>query len=676
MRVNYYYKLSILSLFLINLSTIAAQDSNTSQTANTTTSQVDPLLTDVWGGVNCVDDTGATVYPSNYYTPSHCSPGCVAISLAQVLHYYEWPKQATGLNVYEDDYNGTLKRHRSSCNDEPYDWDNMLDEYKNKPSTDIEQKAIGRLMYDVGIALQMDYEPGGSTSNINKTPFVYTNFFKFSSHYEDANWPEFWPRLYQNIQQGRPVPVAVKASRTGAGHVVVVNGYKEEDGKSYYYLNWGTYNDWNVKNGWYDIQSWTEASSGYNTITGASFDVLPNPEITSVEKTGNGNDFTVNWEVSQKLKWQEFTLEQKADQGDWQEVAVGITSKNYTINSPTAKVYQFRVKAKVDGEYYVGSWSEVAVFAVEGGYNGIVCFDGTNQYAYARQTPDYDLDFLGDYTFETWIKLKDGAANGDVILDQQNVFGFEISDVTSTNYKVVFKSHSSGTQLLSNTIQIDQWAHIAVSKSGNATKMFVNGTKVNEYSGSGFNLTTSNLYLNFGEKYRGGYSSRIVACFDQLRISSIGRYSGNFTPSQDKQFDVDNNTVNYSTFQDVHKIRLKDSSCKLAFFVKNESGYAEWEFEFTDQVLANEDFELLQSTLNVYPNPVTNQRLNISFSNDLDLGEIEINMFDLTGRKLPIKSNTKSFNSWNILLQDLSTGIYILQIKGEGFAASRKIIIQ
>lgn len=639
---------------------------------------IDPFLTDVWGGVNCYDNNGNTVYPGNYYTPYHCSPGCVAISMSQVLHYYNWPIKGMGSNVFSDNYDGSLIRHASFFDNIAYDWDNMLDEYQGKPSTDIQRKAIGELFYSADCALQMNFEPYGSTSNIDQTPFVYENFFRFTSHYEDVTWDLFWQRLYDNIQLGYPVPVAVDASVTGDGHVFVANGYKEINGDPYYYLNWGWYNDNNV-NGWYNIQGWTNTSPGYNTITGAAFDIMPNPQIMSIESNGAGNDFTVNWEVSNRINWDEFTLEQKVDEGAWVEVASGITSKYYTINNPTGNVYQFRVKVMRDGNYYNDSWSETEVYTVTGGFDGYGDFGGM-QYAYARQTPDFDLDFSGDYTFETWMRLKNSNSNGDVILDQQSVFAMEITDVTATDYSVKFKSHSTGAALNSGTsgekLLKNEWVHVAVTHSGNTTKLFVDGLVRDENTGSNFNLTTSNNALNIGERYQSGYSGRIRADFDQIRISSVARYSSNFTPIKGQFYDVDANTIMYLPFQNVHKVRLKDAAHNLSVIVKNESGFVEWNFEPSDDIISNIDVELLKASAFVYPNPVTNNSLQVSFSNELSLGQVEINLYDLNGRKLNVNVSETSSNAWNVSFSNTSQGQYILVITGNGFSASKKIIIE
>jgi hypothetical protein len=674
---NTIIKVVMLFVFLIN-GALFSQKSNIKVHSDKKAVIVNPLLTDVWGGVNCADDNGNTIYPTNYFTPSHSSPGCVAISMSQVLHYYEWPIKGVGSNVFSETYNGSLISHAAFFDATSYNWDEMLDEYMYKPSTEVQQKAVGELMYHVSVALQMNYEPSGSTSNINKTPFLYNNFFRYSGHYQDVSWASFWDRLYQNVQQGKPVPVAVDASRTGDGHVFVVDGYKEINGKPYYHINWGWYDDRGI-NGWYNIQGWTSASGGYNTVTGAVFDILPNPQITSISKTNSGNDFVVKWEVSQKLNWQEFTLEQKVDNGAWEEVATGITTKEYVINNPTNQFYQFRVKSKVNDSYYANSWSEIETYTPTGGYNGFVSFGG-NQYAYARQTPNSDLDFTSDFTLETWLRLKSNNVNGNTLLDIEGLFGLEISNVNSSNYAVKFKAYSSGGELISNkngsTILVDQWAHVAVSHSGNKTKLFINGNLMDEYEGSNFSFSSSTNTLNIAEKYHSGYSSRIKADFDQLRISKTGRYSGNFTPNQEDHFSVDDNTIAYFTFQDIHNVRLKDEAANLSVIVLNETGNAEWNYELNSGTLSTEDLNKIKNSITLFPNPVVNNYLNISLNQDINTDKIKFKMFDLAGREIPVNHKLKSVNSWNLNVKNTKSGLYILQITIENISLSRKILIK
>ncbi|MCK5907384.1 MAG: C10 family peptidase, partial [Flavobacteriales bacterium] len=344
-----------------------------------------PLLTDVWGGVNCKDDNGSSVYPLNYYTPNHCSPGCVAISLSQVLHYYEWPITGVDNNVYAENYNGTQFRHMASFDGVEYDWDNMQDEYYKVASSDIQRKAVGELVYHCDIALEMNFEPSGSTSNVNRVPGIQQHF-RFSGHYKEPDsYSAFWTRMRENLKNGHPVQVAVGSSSGSIGHAFVIDGYRESDG--FYHVNWGWWDKNNFTgakiNLWYDVEN-GHLGLGYDEITGAVFDFFPVPQISSFEETGSGNSFTVSWITSDMITNEEYTLEQKIDGANWTEATV-TTDKSYTVNSPTGKVYQFRVKAKTDGAYYSNSWSETETHAVASGFNGYATMDGT-QAMFAYQT--------------------------------------------------------------------------------------------------------------------------------------------------------------------------------------------------------------------------------------------------------------------------------------------------
>ncbi|MFK5879448.1 MAG: C10 family peptidase [Flavobacteriaceae bacterium] len=659
--------------------TVLARNSNS--ISNRPTGDIDPFMTDIWGGVNCFDNNGQVVYPGNYYTPSHCSAGCVAISMSQVLHFYEWPIVGMGSNTFADNYNGTLTRHSRHFDAIEYDWTSMQDLYQGVVSTDVSRKAVGNLFYSADCALQMNFEPSGSTSNINTTPFVYQNFFRYTSNYQDVTWSSFWSRLYDNIQQGRPVPVAVDASRTGDGHVFVVNGYKEIGGEPYYYLNWGWYNDGGI-NAWYNIQSWTDASPGYNQITGASFDLLPNPQITDISGTGSGNDFKVTWEISAKISPDEYTLEQNINNVGWTEVASGITASEYTITNPQDEIYRFRVKAMIQGSYYANSWSESEIHAVTGDFNGYGQFGGS-QYAYAYQTPDTHLDFTADYTFETWIRLKDGNVDGNVILDEEYAFGIDITNVDeqASEYDVKFTSHNSSASIISNAngfkLTPNTWHHVAITHTGTFTRLYIDGTLQAVDISSNFNLASSNSALNLGEKYRSGYQGRIKADMDQLRISTNARYTSDFTPNREEIFVVDANTVAYFTFQNFHGVRLKDEAAGLSFRVSNEANYVEWNFERTAGSLSTDDYDLLKSSINLYPNPTNNSRFKISFNENVNLENVQIHIFDLLGKQIRFNNNQRTFNQWEVSIDsNTPTGIYFVQISGDGFTASKKLIIQ
>lgn len=666
-------KIILVILFILNSTNISAQTYG-------------PFLTDVWGGVNCKDSNGSSVYPLNYDTPSHCSPGCVAISLSQILHFYKWPKVGIDNNVYSENYNGTQFRHSAAHDGVFYDWDNMQDEYYKVSSSDISRKAVGELVYHVDVALEMDFEPSGSTSNVNRVPGVQ-NHFRFSGHYKElGSYSDFWTRMQENLKNGHPVQVAVGSSTGSIGHAFVIDGYRESDG--FYHVNWGWWDKNNYTgakiNLWYDVEN-GHLGLGYDEITGAVFDFFPIPQISEITKTGTGNEFTVNWITSDNIVNDEYTLEQKIDDDNWTEVAV-TTNKYYTIN-PSGKVYQFRVKAKTDGSYYSDSWSETVVYAATGGYNGYAVMDGT-QSIFAYQTRDSKINFSDEYTFETWIRVKSGSSTGDVIMDKSGVFAFEISSKTSTSYAFIFQANGN-TLNSSNSgkqISLNEWVHIAISRNANKTMVFVNGELYDE-STSNFKLTDSNNAFNVAERYHSGYSGRIVADFDEVRLSTLARYNSNFTPSRTEQFVVDDNTSCYLTFQNIpsfnylegfngkYRFRFKDSSSNLAFRFEKSV----WNYEETENELSNNDLDLIASLIKVFPNPSVNDFVEITIEdNDLvNSRNVQFNMFDLNGRIIELHNTYElSSNKWQLQLSSLEAGVYILQVDGGNFKMNRKIIIE
>lgn len=85
---------------------------------------------------------------------------------------------------------------------------------------------------------------------------------------------------------------------------------------------------------------------------------------------------------------------------------------------------------------------------------------------------------------------------------------------------------TSGTNRYTTTAQASStWLHIAVSKIGTTTRIFVNGTSLG--------TTTSSVAANstIGLTVGGLYSSTSYQGFiDSLRITAVGRYGSDFTP--------------------------------------------------------------------------------------------------------------------------------------------------
>jgi extracellular elastinolytic metalloproteinase len=80
----------------------------------------------------------------------------------------------------------------------------------------------------------------------------------------------------------------------------------------------------------------------------------------------------------------------------------------------------------------------------------------------------------------------------------------------------------------------------------------------------------------------------------------------------------------------------------------------------------------LENNFNIYPNP---SKGIVNIQSRLDLGNADISVFDINGRKV-FNQNVEIQNVVSINTENLSTGIYILQINGENYSHTTKLIIE
>lgn len=132
------------------------------------------------------------------------------------------------------------------------------------------------------------------------------------------------------------------------------------------------------------------------------------------------------------------------------------------------------------------------------------------------------LDVLNDWTVDCYVVIGSYQENDGLTL---RVGGEYSGSQLSANYSP-FKGSCSlskyGTQLISTTIEkisVGEKPHFAFQKKGNNAQIFINGKRVIDYDLSSYTLSSSK-----GFKTLGGSYTRI----DELRISDIARYPGDF----------------------------------------------------------------------------------------------------------------------------------------------------
>ncbi len=495
-----------------------------------------PLLPDIWGQVNCKDEDSTYINVTNFYTPNHYAGGCVALSLSQILHYYRWPLHGQGSHTNNDNSGASQGSYFADFGKTYYDWSNMLNEYMYKQSDTIERQAVGRLVYQVGTALDMDYEFDGSTSNINKTPGVLNDYFRSSGHYHTKSWSSFWDRFDKNIEHGHPLQLDIGGAGS-IGHAPVCDGYGVLDNdpdinNRYYHLNM---NWWGASNAWYRLRG-TFNAGGYTSLDAAVFDILPDPEFEAME-VQNSNIYTLQWNIADNLVCDSFQL-QKYIGGTWTTI-LKTTKQYYTDTASQCGNYQYRVRAKVDSAWYANSYSESITVFVEGDITSLE-FDGNDSYFVNENNNLLDVNG-SDWTIEAWIYPTTVPSSGSFPAIISRKYSFELYfRRTSGNLGVgflAFDGFGAGFDIEgsfnsgSNTLSLDEWHHVAVSHNGNTTKMYFDGQEVGSSTDIDFDLDASIAAINFGARYDGSYVRYINDCrMDEIRYSKAAKYTSNFNP--------------------------------------------------------------------------------------------------------------------------------------------------
>ncbi|RLD52402.1 MAG: hypothetical protein DRI94_03270 [Bacteroidetes bacterium] len=600
-------------------------------------------LTDFWGGVNCWDNEGNFIYPTTYFTPNHYSPGCVAISASQILNYYQWPPVGTGSHTDVDSDGSSTGSYYAGFGRTKYDWKNMLDDYQGEYSSDIERRAVGRLMYHVGVAVDMDYEDLGSTSHVNRVPNAFSSYFRCTGHYQTFSWSEFGSRLRQNLENGMPVEFGVEAD-DGEKHACVCDGYRYNEGDTkYYHLNMGWWN-WYGGNAWYNIFG-DFSALGYTIITGGVFDIIPEPMMNPVERTSDYHTFIVNWNVSKTLNWDVFELQESFDNGSWTTISNSVTDTLYERTVSTDGIYKYRVRPRVAGNFYSDSYSNVGVVQV--GELIFLDFDGDDSFFV---NDSYNkLDVSDNWTYEAWVKVDSYNSNDwSVIMDRRTVFSLYLINDADADFALRFVtrdgSDNIGASLRSDNssvnLEFNKWFHVAVSFDGIYARLFLNGKLIEESNDNLFNLSSSSNALNIGARYWGTYSRYINGKIDEIRLSDTARFIQEFCPDRFEVYKDDNNTQLLLNLQYGTGTSLFDASHNfLGINLRGTPNTANWQTEDSPVVniqaeneaacSGNVFFEIDASNTDNYQWQINNGTGFINFTDDANISGSNSNILNI-----------------------------------------------
>jgi cytoskeletal protein CcmA (bactofilin family) len=162
-----------------------------------------------------------------------------------------------------------------------------------------------------------------------------------------------------------------------------------------------------------------------------------------------------------------------------------------------------------------------------------------DDYIAVGSNPDFGYG-TEDFTIEMWIyRTVSGATQ--IFYDQRTAAPTNYAPVLfiNTSNQVVYNDGSATAITGATTIPLNAWSHVALSRVGTSTRLFLNGVQ----QGSTYTDTRNYIAtpIRIGTRFDGtsGFTGRI----DELRISKgVARYTANFTVPA-APFNGDNDTV-------------------------------------------------------------------------------------------------------------------------------------
>ena len=358
--------------------------------------------------------------PFNKYTPSNYVTGCVATAGAIVMKHHGYPAKGTGSHSYT--WNG---KTLTANFEHTYDWTSMPAKYDG--TNDAAFDGVARLMADLGVAVEMQYNKDGSGAYIGNLVTALQKHFGYSklSHLmaiEDVGAEAWNRRLREEIDANRPVLYAASDPARG-GHAFVIDGYKDES----FSVNWG----WGgYCDGFYQIGALNPESAGkptgdkYNVGQSAVFGMEPSDGTEKISSLGFltnvGGLKMLNMNITDVKKGQNGVIfcapiGNTGDQSYTGEVAVALMNAKGEMREIVTSSPLTVVNLAAGGYYPSLSFSFVSTVDAEpGDYLAIVAKEeGSSEYIelYDQNFERLRLPATGyvPRTFEVRTKMGEGA---------------------------------------------------------------------------------------------------------------------------------------------------------------------------------------------------------------------------------------------------------------------------
>ena len=155
-----------------------------------------------------------------------------------------------------------------------------------------------------------------------------------------------------------------------------------------------------------------------------------------------------------------------------------------------------------------------------------IAFDGTGDYLDVGSNSAFGYG-LNDFTIEFWI-YRNASAATQVFLDQRAAASVQLVPTLYMSATTLFYYANGGNRITGGVVPASQWVHIAVSRSGTSTRLFINGLQTGSTFTDTFNYINSPARIGDGNDGVSPTAS-LNGYIDDFRITKgIARYTANF----------------------------------------------------------------------------------------------------------------------------------------------------
>ncbi|MBR4390737.1 MAG: C10 family peptidase [Bacteroidales bacterium] len=244
-----------------------------------------PLLTSKW-------DQG---YPYNMLCPadplenySHSYAGCPAIAMGQIINYLQ-TTQDTRFDDSDDYFSNYAGRQFHIDDDwETYQFPSfpqlnvLLDSIDAtfQRGEELPDSLMAAVVFACGTACTQVFTAspnyGSGTFYVDQAYAAYKRFgFTDCVLYREPS-DEMYSTLISNLQAGYPAHLAVENQAGTSGHNVVVDGYRETDGKFHINFGWG-----GAMDNWFSLPDPGGFYYGWTKIEGIILNIIPTPNAVN-----------------------------------------------------------------------------------------------------------------------------------------------------------------------------------------------------------------------------------------------------------------------------------------------------------------------------------------------------------------------------------------------------------